>query len=383
MRWSLLLFSLLIGAALYGQPTEQDYSGDEAVLRGLNLPTKGDGLLEIFRQRTPQSDTVEQFQTHASKLGSSNFQERTKATNDLLKMGPVVRPLLEALIAEGKLDLETKRRMQQVVSNFPPDKDITATSTAARLLVRDKPAGRLEVLLDFVPHAANEYVRQDVQHAINEAAFENKKPSPLILASLKSEVPAKRAAAAEAIVRSLGADKAKEHVEALLKDEHPLVRYQLSTALVEKHDKTALPHLVASLRDPSPERVDFVLELLYRAAGENAPTESYLGKKNLDKFVAAWEGWQKKHQASIDLSKLNARTELGYTLVSMYIIKGKATGKIMEFGPRPQNTVRWEFEAGRNTVDMQISAPPPTVGRIHRTPRHGARLHGTSPRRST
>lgn len=357
MRWSLLLFSTLIGAALYGQPTEQDWAGDEAILRNLNLPTKGDGLLQIFRDRTPKADLVEEFQKHAAKLGSTNFQERTKASDDLLKMGPVIRPLLEALIAEGKLELETKRRMQQLLTNFPPEKDITATATAARLLLRDKRADRLQVLLDFAPHAANEYVRQEVQLAINEAALEDKKPAPLILAALKDETPAKRAAAAEAIVRSLGADKAKEHVAALLKDEHPLVRYQLSTALVEKQDKSGLPYLIASLRDPSSERVDFVLELLYRTAGDTAPPDNFQGKKNLDKFVAAWEGWHKKHEAKLDLSKIGTRTELGYTLVSMYVIKGKAAGKIVELGPRPQNAVRWEFEAGRNTVDMQILGP--------------------------
>src|SRR5438093_133320 len=112
MRWSLLLFSMLIGAVLCAQPSsDPDWSGDEALLRGLNLPTKGDGLLQIFRDRTPKSDTVELFNKHAAKLSDPAFPERAKATKELLKMGPTIRPLLEQLIRDGKLELETKRRM--------------------------------------------------------------------------------------------------------------------------------------------------------------------------------------------------------------------------------------------------------------------------------
>src|ERR1041385_7549768 len=118
MRWSLLPFSMLIGALLHAQPaSEPDWASEEAILRGLNLPTKGDGLLQIFRDRTPKADTVEQFNKHAAKLSDPAFPERAKATAELLKMGPTIRPLLEHLIRDGKLELETKRRMEQIVAN--------------------------------------------------------------------------------------------------------------------------------------------------------------------------------------------------------------------------------------------------------------------------
>src|SRR5207253_9139392 len=112
------------------------------------------------------------------RLGSVNYPERIKANADLLKMGAVTRPLLERLLADTTPELETKRRLQAILAQFPADKENLAVTAAAHLLERDKPAGRLKVLLDFVPHATNESVRQEVQRAIDGAALEDKKPAP-------------------------------------------------------------------------------------------------------------------------------------------------------------------------------------------------------------
>ncbi len=359
MRWSVPAFSLVIVAALWAQPTveQEDFTGDEAVLRGMNLPTKGAALLQVFRDRTPKSDTVQQFQKHVAKLGAPTFPERMKANDDLVKMGSVIRPLLESLIAQGNLDLETKRRVEQVLEQFPADKDIMALSAASRLLQRDKPADRLPVLFDFVPHATNEIVRQDVQLAINGASLENKMPAPLIVAMLKDTNPAKRAAAAEALVRAVGPAAAKEQIAPLMKDAHSLVRYQLGMALVEKHDKAGLPLLIQTIADETPDRVEYALDVLFRAAGETSPSEYYQGKRSAEKVAAAWRKWHEKNQAGIDLSKMDVRTDHGYTVISQNAIGVKGKTKIFELGPRPQASLRWEFEGMTTPYDFQILGP--------------------------
>lgn len=354
MRWSLPLFGLLVATALHAQPAdEHDWAGDEAVLKKMNLPTKGPALLQIFRDRTPTPETAKQFHKHVARLDAAPFPERMKANADLLKMGPVVRPFLVYLIADGKLELETKRRQEQILEHFPPENDIAALTSAARLLERDKPADRLPVLLDFVPHVPNELVRQDLQRALNGAALVGKEPSPLILAAFKDAHVARRAAAAEALVRILGPAAAKERIEPLLKDAHPLLRYQIGMALVEKNDKAGLPLLIQTLADASPERVEFALDLLYRAAGESAPTESYQGKKNAEAFNAAWRKWYEKNQAGLDLSKLLARIDFGYTVITTVGPKAR----VIEIGPHPQNAVRWEFDGPRYPLDVQILGP--------------------------
>lgn len=360
MRWYLSLFALPVSVLLYAQtpPVEPpDWSYEESVLRGMNLPTKGSDLLRILRDRTPKEDTVAQFKKHASRLDAANFAERMKANADLLKMGSVIRPLLEQLIAEGRLELETKRRVEQILETFPPEKDIAAVSAASRLIDRDKPAERLPVLLDFIPHATNEAVRQDVQRAIDGSALEGKKPAALILEALKDSTPARRAAAGEALVRTLGPAEAKVHIEPLLADAHPLVRYQVGKALVEKHDKAGLPMLIASINTDVPERVEYVMDLLQRAAGESAPNDYYQGKQNADKVAGVWKKWHEDNQAKLDLSKLLNQTTLGYTVITMMALKVNAKSKIVEIGPRPQNAVRWEFESPRYPVDVEILGP--------------------------
>ena len=360
MRWSLALFTCLIAAVCQGQTqpaSDSDYAHDETTLRGMNLPTKGAALLQILRDRTPKSDTGEKFKKVAARLDAPTYPERVKATADLLKMGPIIRPLLEQLLTDDNLELETKRRVQQVLENFPAEKDIAAATAASRLIVRDKPAERLPVLLDFVPHATDEMVRQEVQRAIDDAALEDKKPAPLLVQALKDVSAARRAAAVEALVRTLGPAAAKEHVEPLMKDAHPLVRYQLGMALVEKHDKAGLPLLIATVAEDVPEHAEFAVELLQRAAGESAPSEYYQGKQNAAKLAAVWKQWHEKNQANLDLSKLLARTDFGYTVITMMALKVNAKSKVIELGPRPQNAVRWEFEAPRYPIDMEILGP--------------------------
>ncbi len=360
MRWSTAFIVLLVASSAGAQtppPDEQDWASDVAVLAGMGLPTKGPELLRIFRERTPTPDTIKQFTKCVSRLDATTFAERTKANAELLKMGPVVRPLLENLHADKKMELETKRRLQSILENFPADKDIAAVTSAARLLQRDKPANRLSVLLAFTPHVPNEMVRQEVQRAINGAALEEKKPAALIVATLQDENPARRAAAAEALVRAVGPVMAKEQFAPLLKDAHPLVRYQLGLALVEKHDKAGLPLLIQAINDGPPERVEFALEVLQRAAGETAPTEYYQGVKNAAAVAAQWQKWHAKYQATVDLSKLSAQQHLGYTIITAMPIKANAKSKVWELGPHGQNAVRWEFEGPRMPLDVQVLGP--------------------------
>jgi hypothetical protein len=357
MRRTSILLGLLLAASAGAQSTDGDWTGDEAVLKSMGLPTKGAALLKILRDRTPKPDTVSEFNKHVPHLSASTFAERNKANADLIKMGPVIRPLLERLLLDSKLELETKRRLQAILEQFPAEKDINAVSAAAHLLNRDKPDGRLTVLLDYVPHATNENVRQEVQRAIDDAALGNGEPAALITAGLKDEDPARRAAAGEALVRAVGPKKAMKAIEPLLKDAHPLVRYQLGLALVEKHALAGVPLLIQTITDGPSERVEFALELLYRVAGEKAPTEYYQGKKNAAAVAAKWQDWFDKNETSIDLSKLTERQNFGYTVITMVPLKVNAKSKIYEIGPRPQAAVRWEFEGPRSPFDVQILGP--------------------------
>lgn len=356
MRWWLITLTLMVAPAVHAQSDE--YAADEAVLRDLRLPTKGVELLQILRDRTPRPETIAQVKKHVARLQSSPYVDRVKATADLRAMGPVVRPLLESLLLEGKHDLETVCRLRDVAAQFPAEKDAAAVTAAARLLQRDKPANGLPVVIEFAPYATNEFVRQEVQRALNALAKAEKAPAPLLLEALKDPSPSRRAAAAEALVRT-GGLAAKDQIAPLLKEQHPLVRHQLGMALIELHDKAGVPILIQSLLDAPSDRAEFALELLYRAAGEKAPTEFYQGKHKAAVFCAAWDKWYGENQATLDLAKQLARSDLGFTVIanSGIGVKAKAKNKIFEIGAGPNPAVRWEFDAPRYPTDVQILGP--------------------------
>ena len=353
MRWRLTLLALLIAAPLLAQsPGNSEWADDEAVLAAGRLPTKGPELLSILRMRIPKADSIDTFRKHVVRLNAAGYAERARATADLIKMGPVVRPLLENLLRDSKADAETVGRLRVVLDKFPADKDDAIVTAAARLLQRDKPTDSLPTLLDFVPYATNELVREEVQRAIDIIAQSEKKSASLRQA-VESSNPARRAAAAEALIRLAGM-KANDPLEALLKDPHPLVRYQVGMALVAKHDKRGLPLLIQALADSTPERIDNALELLYRAAGDNAPTLAFEGKKNIAKFQAAWQQWLTKEHAGLDLAKVLAKNEQAFTIVSTGLGgKGNAQNRVYELAP-DHTTIRWEFQGTRYPLDLQI-----------------------------
>jgi HEAT repeat protein len=359
MRWRFAMLGLLAASSVNAQDGNNDWAADEAILREQKLPTKGAELLQILRERTPSPETAEQFRKNVARLKAAPYGQRVKATDELVKMGSLIRPLLESMLWDSKLDPETDSRLRLVLEHFPAEKDIAVVTSAARLLQRDKPASGLPVLLEFVPHAANESVRQEVQRAINAMALAGKEPAPLLVESLKVANPARRAAAAEALVRIAG-PIAKDKIEPLIKDPHPQVRYQIGLALVERNDKAGLPLLIRAIAEMPPDAVEFALDLLYRAAGDTAPTVSYDGKKNAGTCSAAWAKWHDKHQATLDLAKQLAKSDLGLTIITSTMlgvkgVKANTNSQIFELGPG--NTRRWEFEGPRYPLDLQIIGP--------------------------
>ncbi len=362
MCWRLAILGLLMASSAPAQSGgDKDWAADEAVLREQKLPTKGTELLQILRERTPSPQTAEQFRKNVARLKAAPYGSRVKANDELLKMGPLIRPLLENMLLETMLDAETDSRLRLILEKFPIEKDRAVVTSAARLLQRDKPANSLPVLLDFVPHATNELVRQEVQRAIDAVAISGKEPAPLLIEALKDANPARRAAAAEALVRRIG-PRAKDRLAPLMKDPHALVRYQIGLALVEKNDKAGLPLLIQAVGEMPPEAVEFALDLLYRAAGDDAPTVSYDGKKSAAACSAAWTKWYDKHQATLDLAKQLAKNDLGFTIITSTTIGVKAgkvnnNSQIFELGAGPERARRWEFDGPRYPLDVQVVGP--------------------------
>ncbi len=354
-RRIVIVVLLLIAQSICAQPrTDADYAADEATLRSQNLPTKGEQLLEILKKRIPSETVIAGFKKNAARLGKGVYSERMNAQRDLLAMGPVVRVLIETARRDTPSDAETDGRLRQVLEQFPAERDYASATAATRLIARDKPAGSLPILFDFVVYATNETVRQNIQHAINVVGISENKPAPLVIEMLTSKNPSQRAAAGETLVRKFG-PSAKEQIGHLLKDTHPQVRYQIGLGLTEKLDKAGLPILIQSLADLPADRMDVALETLFLVAGENAPSANHPGPAKVQAFVADWQKWYDKYHAKLDLAKQYAREELGFTVLGVTALKANTKNKIYEVGK--DKVVRWEFDGPRYPLDVQILGP--------------------------
>src|SRR5262249_3895558 len=150
-------------------------------------------------------------------------------------------------------------------------------AAAARLLAVRKPAGAAEALLAYLPFADDQAVADEVARSLWIIAFPDGKADPPILRALNDPIPARRAAAAEALCRK----HHPEHwaaVRELFRDPKPAVRLRAAIALAGQQDAESIPvliDLVAELPGASRRQAEVVLEEL---AGEWAPQLSLRGE---------------------------------------------------------------------------------------------------------
>src|SRR4029078_1482144 len=128
----------------------------------------------------------------------------------------------------------------------------------ARLIAIQKPENSAEVLIAFLPFAADLSVTDEVCRALGSVAVTAKGADPAVVKALEEKSTIKRAAAAEALARA----KAKDHlpaVRALLKDPEPAVRVRTGVALVQTKDSSAqtdaLPVIIEALKHLPPENL--------------------------------------------------------------------------------------------------------------------------------
>src|ERR1043165_9625086 len=119
-------------------PRATDGSTDEKLLREHRLSTDGPALVKMLRDRIPSPEGQQQFRQLVSRLNAATYPARSKATADLIQMGPIIRPLVETHIEIAKADPETASRLRHVLGQFPADVDNAIVAATARLIARDK-----------------------------------------------------------------------------------------------------------------------------------------------------------------------------------------------------------------------------------------------------
>jgi hypothetical protein len=331
---------------------------DRNFLQEHGLPSDGPALLDYLRKRTrPETDSKETTALIA-QLGDDDFEVREKAYDRLFVLGASVLGGIKK--AAKNQDAEVSRRADQLRQRIEAKAEAALQAAVARLIAALKPAGAADVLLRFVPFAADQQATDEVCKALAAVAVVSGKLEPCVAQALVDSVPLKRAAAAEACARSRVLDLLPR-VRKLLADPEPGVRLRVALALVPYKEKQVLSVLVDVLGRLGPEEVWPAEEVLARLAGEDSPAVA-LGTTDQTRRACqtAWQAWLDTHQ-SLDLAKLEApRPLIGYTLVVQQnnnrVIGNRRpiTGEVLELDAGKPPKTRWHFEIPAYAVDAQI-----------------------------
>jgi hypothetical protein len=344
--------ALVLGGPAAGKP-DPEAVRDERALRAAGLKADDSSLLEFFRSRTLAPAQRERFHELVKQLAASSYRRRTRATAALIQMGPPVKGLLLA-VKEQTRDAETARRAELCLRKLASENAPQHAALVARVIGRSRPAGAAEVLLDYLPFAAEEGVAADVRAALAAVAAPGGKAEPVLVNALEDGEPLRRSAAAEALcrarVRGLDAPVFKALAEL-----EPALRLRVALALLEARRGEALPALIDLVRDLPARDAWQAEDALRRVAGEQAPRLAVDRDTPGAKARDAWRAWWERHGKGLDLARLDLKPHvLGYTLLCQMDPRG-TNGRVMELGPDKE--VKWEIGGLRYPVDAQVIRP--------------------------
>lgn len=298
-------------------PPRNEILTDEQLLQKLGLPTTSEGLLKYFRERTFPESNPNRMSQLIRQLADARFPVREHAFEQIRKFGSGALFSLKA--ASEVSDSEARQRVQSLLETLESQADPQVQAAAARLIGERKPAQACQVLLDYLPFAANDSVAETIGQTLGKLAVRDGKADPALLQALQDQKFAvKRRLAAEALVRAGGLEQVPQ-VRPLLKDRDAQVRLDLAVALTKlKNDavrKEAITIVIDTLDDLPRDHLWKAENLLVRLAGKDRPNVS-LGNTVAarQQYQQAWKDWWRK--GKVDLSRLDKMQErLGYPLI--------------------------------------------------------------------
>jgi HEAT repeat protein len=324
---------------------------EEETLKQANVASDPEALLKFFQKRTLNDARRDTILMQIARLGDDSFEVREQAAGDLAAQGDVVVPLLRQAIGRRETDVEIVRRAEKILEKIAaPASEVSAA--AARLLGRKKPPGAAAVLLAYLPFADDDRVAEGVRAALAAVAVREGAADRAVIEALADKLPARRGAAAEALIRA-GAAEPEQALRKFLDDPDAGVRLRAALAWVDRREKAAVPTLIALLAELPQDQAWQAEEVLCRLAGDQAPNVS-LGSDpaSQKKCRAAWSDWWSRQGPTLDLGRLNDPARLlGYTLI-VQIDPNTGVGKVQELDIHKQ--VRWQITGLHYPVDARV-----------------------------
>lgn len=317
--------------SLSGLAPADEAAVHEATLRAARVRTDDAGLLDVFRRCTVSQAERKRLEGLVRQLGSDSYDERGRATRDLVAAGRRALPLLRAALASP--DAEVRRRARWCLRDVEAKPEAELVLAAAALLARRRPAGAAQTLLAYLPDAEDEGIVAELLGAVRAVGWRGGKLEPALQGAVKARMPLQRAAAAYALGRSARAEE-RDRAVPLLADVDDRVRWRAAEALVVGRDRRGVPALLALLENGSLERAAEAEDLLGRIAGEKAPPEALsddAGQRR--RCRQAWEKWWREQGEKQGLAGLALQGRvLGIRMVAAHG-RVRGGGRVWEYGP--------------------------------------------------
>jgi hypothetical protein len=279
------------------------------------------------------------------QLGSDLFARREQASRELADWGAPALPWLREALRSP--DREVVRRAEACIEQIEAGPGAALPLAALRLLVRRRPAGAVEVLLDFVPYADDQEVEAEVLAALGALGVHRGQGEPALVAALRDPLPARRAAAA-AVLAHHGDRAQQEAVRPLLADADAGVRFRAAQGLLLSGDRSAVPVLVRLLGEAPLPLAWRAEELLLRVAGDGGPAVSVGAGQAQERrrATAAWEAWWRERGATLDLAGLEGRQG------RLTVVVEPEAGSVWECGP--DGKPRWQLRGLQGPMDARM-----------------------------
>jgi HEAT repeat protein len=313
--------------------------------------TEGPALLEEFRKRTLTPADRKKVRALIEQLDARSFGVREKAVAELNSFGPLAAPLLREAVKSKSH--ERARRAAGILDRIAKGKQNPLPGSAPRLVALRKPAGAVEVLLDFLPGTEDEALIDGVRQALGALATREGKPDPALVKALDDPSARLRQAAADALGRH-GGPEGRAAVRKLLKDPDASIRLRVAQGLVVGGDRAAVPVLIGALAEvPGGEagQAEETLRLLAGGSGPEAPAADTAEAR--EKYRDAWAAWWKQRGPKVDLARLHetaTQPVLGYTL--LVEVGGVGGGRVREV--TRDGKQRWVVENIPFPVDAYV-----------------------------
>ncbi len=305
-------FILSLAAALMAGSVASNGRGadpadpDLARLRGALLPINNAGLVNFLHLRErgePEHGTLDQL---IENLRAAAPDARQQACADLVAIGTTALPRLRALVREGGRPAALARKCVTVIET---DGGVL-TSTAARVLAHRRASSACRVLLDYLPHAENDRVLQDIVESLRAVAHDANGTADASVVSALADLHPLRRATAIVLLAEGDLARHRDAIRKLLLDPAPSVRLRAAQVLAPADDPQAVATLITLLGEVGDAEARLPIEeFLTDLAGALGP-QVKIGKDGLTPIQAreAWLRWWRDTEGTGLLNELKKRT---------------------------------------------------------------------------